>query len=45
MDDAGGGAREVISDLNWSLGSRYFVGVVKRESEWNAVGMFFLWRL
>ena len=27
IDDFGGGAREVISDLNGFLGSRYFVGV------------------
>ena len=32
IDDVGGGAREVISDLNGSLGSRYFVGVVNERT-------------
>ena len=31
-DDVGGGAREVISDLNGSHGSRYFVGVVNERT-------------
>jgi len=32
IDDVGGGAREVISDLNGSLGSRYFLGVVTERT-------------
>jgi len=31
MDDVGGGAREVISDLNRLLGSRYFMKQMKRQ--------------
>ena len=32
MDDIGGGAHEVISDLNGSLGSRYFLGIVNERT-------------
>jgi len=41
MYDVGGGAREVISDLNGSLGSRYFLGVVnERTSFASCAGAF-----
>ena len=32
MDDVGGGACEVIGDLNGSLRSRYFLGIVNDKS-------------
>ena len=32
IDDVGGGARELISDLDGSLGSRYFVGNVNKRT-------------
>jgi len=32
LDDFGGGAREVVNDLNGSLGSGYFVGVVNERT-------------
>ena len=41
IDDVGGGAREVISDLDGSLGSRYLVGVVnERTSFASCAGTF-----
>ena len=32
VDDIGGGAREVISDLNGSLGSRHFLVVMNERT-------------